>query len=117
MIRISNIRERNSLGETDKKFDMEIDGKKYNCHQNYNRKDFSIVITNDKKNEVFKMNYNEEFYPGDKSTKLEINLKTSYLSSLFFNFLTNSNASFFSVSLKLNCDKSFTNSSSVLVFK
>ena len=73
MIRISNIRERNSLGETDKKFDMEIDGKKYNCHQNYNRKDFSIVITNDKKNEVFKMNYNEEFYPGDKSTKLEIN--------------------------------------------
>lgn len=27
MIRISNIRERNSLGETDKKFDMEIDGK------------------------------------------------------------------------------------------
>lgn len=72
MIRISNIRERNSLGETDKKFDMEIDGKKYNCHQNYNRKDFSIVITNDKKNEVFKMNYNEEFYQAINQQNLKL---------------------------------------------
>ena len=76
MIRISNIRERNSLGETDKKFDMEIDGKKYNCHQNYNRKEFSIAITNDDKKEVLKMNYNEEIYPGEKSTKLEIDKET-----------------------------------------
>ena len=32
-------------------------------------------------------------------------------------FLIKFKASFFSVSVKLNCDKSFTNSSSVLVFK